>query len=137
MPDPPADRDAPPAASITIHAGLDRLAAVRAFVRAQTTPAGADAETTADVVQAVDELVCNILEHGYPVEEADASLGPLVGRPKTGLFRLYDVGGLAGARSVAASVYERVAGVGGGEVRGGPWAGGRRLYRFAAPAAKA
>src|SRR5207237_9154407 len=32
-----------------------------------------------------------ILEHGYTVEEADAILSPLIGRPKTGLFRLQDL----------------------------------------------
>lgn len=50
---------------IAIDAGVDHLAAVRAFVREQSAAAGADAETTADLVQAVDELVCNVVEHGY------------------------------------------------------------------------
>lgn len=50
---------------IAIDAGVDRLATVRAFVRAQSAAAGADDETTADLVQAVDELVCNVVEHGY------------------------------------------------------------------------
>ena len=31
----------------------------------QTAAVGADDETTADLVQAVDELVCNVVEHGY------------------------------------------------------------------------
>ncbi|MDQ3127636.1 MAG: ATP-binding protein, partial [Chloroflexota bacterium] len=50
---------------IAIEAGVDHLAAVRAFVRQQAAAAGADDETTADLVQAVDELVCNVVEHGY------------------------------------------------------------------------
>lgn len=61
MPD-PADRSA---AAITIAAGVDQLAGVRAFVRAQAAAAGADDETIADFVQAVDELVCNVVGHGY------------------------------------------------------------------------
>ena len=34
------------------------------------------------------------LEHGYTVEEVDSLLGPLVGRPKTAVFRLLDLIGL-------------------------------------------
>jgi 3-hydroxyacyl-CoA dehydrogenase len=49
-----------------------------------------------------------ILEHGYTVEEADAILGPLVGRPKTAFFRLYDLVGLDVARSVAANLYDLI-----------------------------
>ena len=56
-------RAAPP--SLTIEADGERLADVRAFVRAQAAAAGADEESTSDLVQAVDELVCNVIEHGY------------------------------------------------------------------------
>jgi serine/threonine-protein kinase RsbW len=51
--------------TITIAAGVDELAAVRAFVRARVATAGGDDEMTADLVQAVDELVCNVVGHGY------------------------------------------------------------------------
>lgn len=34
------------------------------------------------------------LEHGYTIEEVDAITGPLIGRPKTGTFRLTDLVGL-------------------------------------------
>lgn len=51
--------------TLRIAAGVDALAGVRAFVREQLARVGADEETTADFVQAVDELVCNIVEHGY------------------------------------------------------------------------
>jgi hypothetical protein len=51
--------------TITITAGVDQLAAVRAFVRTQVAAAGGDDETVTDLVQAVDELVCNVVEHGY------------------------------------------------------------------------
>ena len=52
-------------ATITIEGGVDQLVVVRAFVRAQVAAAGGDAETMADLVQAVDELVCNVVDHGY------------------------------------------------------------------------
>ena len=51
--------------TITIAAGIDRLAEVRAFVRARVAAAGGDDEMIADLVQAVDELVCNVIGHGY------------------------------------------------------------------------
>ena len=51
--------------SITIRAGVDQLAAVRAFVREQVAASGGDAAMSADFVQAVDELVCNVVGHGY------------------------------------------------------------------------
>jgi serine/threonine-protein kinase RsbW len=52
-------------ASLTIEADGQRLADVRAFIRALAAATGADEESTADLVQAVDELVCNVIEHGY------------------------------------------------------------------------
>ena len=58
-------RTTPPPAAITIEAAVDQLAGVRAFVRTQVAAAGGDDEMTADLVQAVDELVCNVVEHGY------------------------------------------------------------------------
>lgn len=57
--------DATRARSIWIDAEVGRLADVRAFVREHAARAGADDETTADLVQAVDELVCNVIQHGY------------------------------------------------------------------------
>jgi serine/threonine-protein kinase RsbW len=51
--------------TIRIHAGVDALAGVRAFVREQLATAGAEREAVDDLVQAVDELVCNVVEHGY------------------------------------------------------------------------
>ena len=61
-------------------ADLRCLAEVRAFVREGADAAGTDAEHRDDLVQAVDELMTNVIEHGYagrpgPVEvslEADA-----------------------------------------------------------------
>jgi len=58
-------RAAPAAATLTIEADGERLAEVRAFIRAHAAAAGAAEASTADLVQAVDELVCNVIEHGY------------------------------------------------------------------------
>jgi 3-hydroxyacyl-CoA dehydrogenase len=49
-----------------------------------------------------------LLEHGYTIEEGDAVLGPLVGRPKTAFFRLYDLVGLDVATSVGANLYDLI-----------------------------
>lgn len=46
-----------------------------------------------------------ILENNYTVEEADAILGPLIGRPRTGMFRLQDLVGLDVSSSVGANLY--------------------------------
>ncbi|HEY0173784.1 MAG TPA: 3-hydroxyacyl-CoA dehydrogenase NAD-binding domain-containing protein [Pyrinomonadaceae bacterium] len=46
-----------------------------------------------------------VLENGYTVEEADAVLSPLIGRPKTGLFRLQDLVGLDVSSSVGENLY--------------------------------
>ena len=50
---------------MTIAAGVDQLAGVRVFVRKHVAAAGGDEEMSADFVQAVDELVCNVVGHGY------------------------------------------------------------------------
>lgn len=46
-----------------------------------------------------------ILENGYTIEEADAIMGPLIGRPRTGMFRLQDLVGLDVSSSVAENLY--------------------------------
>ena len=46
------------------------------------------------------------LEGGYTVEEVDALTGPLIGRPRTGSFRLADLVGLDTAYHVRRNVYE-------------------------------
>jgi serine/threonine-protein kinase RsbW len=46
-------------------AALRCLAEVRAFVRAGADAAGAEADRRDDLVQAVDELMTNVIEHGY------------------------------------------------------------------------
>jgi anti-sigma regulatory factor (Ser/Thr protein kinase) len=52
-------------AVLSVPAELDRLAVVRAFVRDRLARLEADAEVVADVVQAVDECVTNVIVHGY------------------------------------------------------------------------
>jgi 3-hydroxyacyl-CoA dehydrogenase len=46
------------------------------------------------------------LDHGYSIEEVDALTGPLVGRPKTATFRLFDQVGLDVMVGVAGNLYE-------------------------------
>jgi 3-hydroxyacyl-CoA dehydrogenase len=46
------------------------------------------------------------LEHGYTIEEVDALTGPLLGRPKTATFRLFDQVGLDVMVGVAGNLYE-------------------------------
>jgi 3-hydroxyacyl-CoA dehydrogenase len=46
------------------------------------------------------------LGHGYSIEEVDALTGPLVGRPKTATFRLFDQVGLDVMVGVAANLHE-------------------------------
>jgi 3-hydroxyacyl-CoA dehydrogenase len=49
------------------------------------------------------------LDNGYTIEEVDALTGPLVGRPKTATFRLFDQVGLDVMVGVADNLYELVA----------------------------
>ena len=65
MPTPGPDAGSSLEPSIAIEAGVDHLAMARGFVREQLAAVGADDETVRDLVQAVDELVCNVVEHGY------------------------------------------------------------------------
>jgi 3-hydroxyacyl-CoA dehydrogenase len=51
-----------------------------------------------------------IMEHGYTVEEIDSIAGPLIGRPKSGVFRLLDLVGLDVMAHVNTNLYDAVAG---------------------------
>ena len=93
----PPSADGPP--SIVIRAGVDQLAAVRAFVRAQSALAVADEETTADLVQAVDELVCNVVEHGYAGQPGEVVVAALTGDREIA-FRIRDAAPAFDPRSV-------------------------------------
>ncbi|MEM6796330.1 MAG: 3-hydroxyacyl-CoA dehydrogenase NAD-binding domain-containing protein, partial [Acidobacteriota bacterium] len=48
------------------------------------------------------------LEHGYRFEEADQLTGPLIGRPKTGSFRLQDLVGIDISYGVAQNLYDLI-----------------------------
>jgi stage II sporulation protein AB (anti-sigma F factor) len=56
-------------AALTIPAELRSLAGVRAFVRERLATIGADDTAIADLVQAVDECVTNVIVHGYDGSE--------------------------------------------------------------------
>ena len=49
-----------------------------------------------------------VLQHGYTIEETDAIVGPLIGRPKTAAFRLQDLVGLDVASAVARNLYDLI-----------------------------
>ena len=87
MPDPIATPAALP--TITIQAGVDHLAAVRAFVRTHVAAAGGGDETSADLVQAVDELVCNVIGHGYDGRPGEVEVA-FVESPEELGFRIRD-----------------------------------------------
>ena len=48
------------------------------------------------------------LEHGYRFEEVDAVTGPLLGRPKTGTFRLQDLVGIDVSAFVGKNLYDLI-----------------------------
>ena len=48
------------------------------------------------------------IENGYTVEEVDAILGPLIGRPKTAHFRLMDLVGIDVMAYVSRNLYEAI-----------------------------
>jgi serine/threonine-protein kinase RsbW len=52
-------------ATLRIPADTDRLAAVRSFVRQTAAAHGVRPDAVPDMVQAVDESVCNVIVHGY------------------------------------------------------------------------
>jgi serine/threonine-protein kinase RsbW len=75
--------------TIRIAAGVDALAGVRAFVREQLAAVGAERETVDDLVQAVDELVCNVVEHGYSGTPGEVEIAFLATDREVG-FRIRD-----------------------------------------------
>lgn len=48
------------------------------------------------------------IKEGYSVEEADAILGPVIGRPKTALFRLGDLVGIDVSMKVGKNLYDLI-----------------------------
>lgn len=51
------------------------------------------------------QAVAYALDHGFTVEEVDALTGPLIGRPRTGTFRLYDLVGIDVMADIARNLY--------------------------------
>jgi len=49
-----------------------------------------------------------VLKNKYTIEETDAILSPLIGRPKTGLFRLQDLVGLDVSSAVGDNLYDLI-----------------------------
>jgi anti-sigma regulatory factor (Ser/Thr protein kinase) len=58
------DGQAPPL-TMRVASDVDRLADVRAFVREAVAEFGGSQRIADDLVQAVDEAVCNVMLHGY------------------------------------------------------------------------
>jgi anti-sigma regulatory factor (Ser/Thr protein kinase) len=77
---------AEPTATLEIPGEVGRLSMVRAFVRERLAAAGLHSTAIADLVQAVDECVTNVIVHGYEgrdglVEvELEAGKGEVVAR---------------------------------------------------------
>jgi serine/threonine-protein kinase RsbW len=53
------------ARSLRVEAQVDQLAVVRAFVRDAVDAFGGSRRAAEDLVQAVDEVTCNVMLHGY------------------------------------------------------------------------
>lgn len=62
-------------ATLRIPADTDRLAAARSFVRETAAAHGVRPDAVADIVQAVDESVCNIIVHGYAGDAGSVEIG--------------------------------------------------------------
>jgi serine/threonine-protein kinase RsbW len=73
--------DADAATAVTIPADAARQAEVRAFLRRRAAAAGASDEETSDLVQAVDEIVCNVIEHGYAGQPGSIEVNVATGGP--------------------------------------------------------
>ena len=56
----------------------------------------------------VSDLLEFAIANGYTVEEVDRLTGPLIGRPKTAIFRLLDVVGVDVAALVGANLYDLI-----------------------------
>ncbi|HET8785159.1 MAG TPA: ATP-binding protein [Candidatus Limnocylindrales bacterium] len=65
-----------PAATRSLHleAGVERGAAIRAFVREAVAAFGGSPRVAEDLVQAVDEAACNVAIHGYRGRDGELDL---------------------------------------------------------------
>ena len=62
------------ARSLRVAADVDRLADVRTFVRSAVAELGGSQRAADDLVQAVDEVTCNVMLHGYDGKPGDIEL---------------------------------------------------------------
>ncbi len=69
-----ASEPEPKTRRLRIAADVERLAEVRAFVRETVAELGGSKRAAEDLVQAVDEVACNVLLHGYDGEAGDIEL---------------------------------------------------------------
>jgi serine/threonine-protein kinase RsbW len=66
-------------ARLSIEADVRRLADARRFVREQASGGELDADAVEDLVQAVDEAVTNVVEHGYRGSRGSVEIEVTVG----------------------------------------------------------
>ena len=59
---------------LSVAADVERLAEVRAFVRATVAELGGSRRAAEDLVQAVDEVTCNVMLHGYGGDPGEIEL---------------------------------------------------------------
>ena len=64
----------PSARRLHVSADVDRLAQVRAFVRETVSDLGGSTRAAEDLVQAVDEVTCNVMLHGYNGQPGEIEL---------------------------------------------------------------
>jgi anti-sigma regulatory factor (Ser/Thr protein kinase) len=64
----------PPVRQLRIAADVERLADVRSFVRETVAELGGTRRAAEDLVQAVDEVTCNVMLHGYDGKPGEIEL---------------------------------------------------------------
>ncbi len=74
---------------LRIRADVSELAQVRQFIRDRSQLAGANRQTTDDMVQAADELVTNSIVHGYKGDQGAIEVGVDI-RDQSLIVRLRD-----------------------------------------------
>lgn len=64
----------PEARQLRVPADVKRLAEVRAFIREAVASFGGSKRASEDLVQAVDEVTCNVMLHGYDGDAGEIEL---------------------------------------------------------------
>ena len=78
-----------------VDSAVDRLADIRTFVRTSASDLGASKRSVDDLVQAVDEVSCNIMIHGYagkpgPIDLSVERRGDAIAVTLSDRARLFD-----------------------------------------------